>query len=329
MIISQTPLRVSFAGGGTDLPGYYLNSPGRVVNAAIDKYVFVIVTERYDDDIYLGYSKKEIVQSVDDIEHMLVREAMRVAGVEKGVEITMLADVPAGGSGLGSSSSLTVGLLNALFAYQGIQVPAETLAEQACEIEIERCAKPIGKQDQYIAAYGGICVFDFESDGSVNVEKLPLSDQELFRFGQEVLLFYTNVTRTADTILAEQSERTSHGLQELNEIRALADRTRDAFSSGEFDGIGKLLSGNWEFKKTLAGGVSNPQIDELMELAVSNGMTGGKIAGAGGGGFLLAHCLLEEQARLRCALEKYKELHFMFDRHGSKIIFNQRRYTWV
>lgn len=329
MIISQTPLRVSFAGGGTDLPAYYRHRPGRVVNAAIDKYVYVIVTERYDDDIYVGYTKKEIVASIDDIEHDLVREAMRVAGIESGVEVTMLSDIPAAGSGLGSSSSLTVGLLNAFYALRGMQVTAEALARQACEIEIDLCGKPIGKQDQYIAAYGGVCTIDFNPDGSVALEKLPLSNQQIFRLSQELLLFYTDVTRAANGILSEQSRNTASLLPELDDIRALADRARDAISAGSYNEIGEILRESWELKKQLAGGVSTGEIDEMIEIALANGMTGGKIAGAGGGGFLLAHCPLSRQDQLREALANFRELHFMIDRDGSRIVFYQKRLGWI
>ncbi len=329
MIISQTPLRISFAGGGTDLPAYYKRRPGRVVNAAIDKYVYVIVTERYDDAIYVGYTKKEIVDSVEDIEHDLVREAMRMTGIDRGIEVTMLADVPAAGSGLGSSSSMTVGLLNAFHAVNGVQVTAETLAAQACQIELDRCRKPIGKQDQYIAAYGGVCVIDFNPDDSVEIEKLALSNQELFRLSQELLLFYTHITRESGPILSEQSSNTSKRLRELDEMRVLADRARDAISNHSYHEIGTILREGWTRKKRLAGGVSTAPIDDMMELAISHGMSGGKIAGAGGGGFLLAHCLLSEQDRLRHALGDFRELYFMFDRDGSKIIFNQRHYAWI
>ena len=328
MIISQTPLRISFAGGGTDLPAFYRTHGGRVVNAAIDKFVYVIITERYDDAIYIGYSRKEIVQHVDEIEHELVREAMRMTGVDNGVEITMLADIPATGSGLGSSSSLVVGLLNALYTLRGSQVPATVLAEQACEIEMERCGKTIGKQDQYIAAHGGICIVDFAPDDSVTVEKLALLDTALHRLGEEFLLFYTAGTRQAVTILSEQSRNTADRTEELTEILALAQEAKEAVKSGDTRRIGELLRRNWELKRRLASGISTASIEELMTLASENGMTGGKIAGAGGGGFLLAHCPLGDQERLRTALASYRELPFMFERDGCKIIFNNRRYGW-
>src|SRR5690349_8561583 len=204
MIITQTPLRIGLLGGGTDLPSYYLEHGGRVLNCAIDKYVYVIVKQRFDDEIYVNYSKKEIVSSVADIEHELVREAMMMTGVDHGVEITTLADIPSAGSGLGSSSAVTVGLLQALFAYSGSQVSGEELAERACAIEIERCGKPIGKQDQYIAALGGIRDLQFGPGDGVVANKLEVPAVHRRALQEQILLFYTGVTRSANTILTEQ-----------------------------------------------------------------------------------------------------------------------------
>src|SRR5246127_1003503 len=205
MIITQTPLRIGLLGGGTDLPDYYHGSGGRVLNCAIDKYVYVIVKQRFDDDIYVNYSQKEIVSRVEDLEHELVREAMRMTGVASGVEITTLADIPSAGSGLGSSSAVAVGLLHALFAYRGRQVTAEELADRACAIEIDRCGKPIGKQDQYIAAYGGVRDIRFGPGEEVVAEEVQLQAADRRALQQQVMLFYTGVTRSANTILAEQN----------------------------------------------------------------------------------------------------------------------------
>ena len=222
MIITQTPLRIGLVGGGTDLPDYYREHGGRVLNCAIDKYVYVIVKQRFDDDIYLNYSKKEIVSRFEDLEHELVREAMLMTGVAKGVEITTLADIPSAGSGLGSSSAVTVGLLHALFAYQGRQVSAEELAERACTIEIDRCGKPIGKQDQYIAALGGIRDIRFGPGEAVVAEELGLSSAERRALQQNILLFYTGITRRADSILAEQNTNIKATRPELDLLRDLA-----------------------------------------------------------------------------------------------------------
>ena len=219
MIITQTPLRIGLVGGGTDLPGYYREHGGRVLNAAIDKYVYVVVKQRFDDDIYVNYSRKEIVSRVADIEHDLVREAMHMTGVRGGVEITTLADIPSAGSGLGSSSSVTVGLLHALFAYQGIQLSAEELADRACTIEIERCGKPIGKQDQYAAAYGGICDLRFGPGDRVSVDPIRLPAQLHRAFQAELMLFYTGITRSADAILKEQTDNVADRLTQLDQLQ--------------------------------------------------------------------------------------------------------------
>jgi D-glycero-alpha-D-manno-heptose-7-phosphate kinase len=208
VIITQTPLRVSLAGGGTDLKAFYDLEHGRTISLAIDKYIFVIVSQRFDDKIYVNYTKKEIVDNVDELQHELVREAMRITGLSNGVEVTMLADIPSEGSGLGSSSSLTVGLLNAFHMYEGRQVTAAQLAAEACQIEIDLCGKPIGKQDQYIAAYGGVHEFEYRSDGTVGVRRVRLSPANMRRLGSELMLFYTDVTRRSSEILTEQRSRT-------------------------------------------------------------------------------------------------------------------------
>ncbi|GBD10428.1 D-glycero-alpha-D-manno-heptose 7-phosphate kinase [bacterium HR23] len=328
MIIVQTPLRISLAGGGTDLPEYYSRREGFVVNAAIDKYVFVILQERYDDRIYINYSRKEVVDRVEEIRHELVREAMKTTGVKNGVEITVLADIPSEGSGLGSSSSLTVGLLNALHMYLGEQVGPRQLAEEACQVEIERCGRPIGKQDQFIAAYGGVCAFRFLPDGAVQVERLPLSDRDLRRLSAHLLLVYTGITRQGSDILAVQKERTEENLDNLDAIKALALQVRTALLEGDFDRIGWVLDENWRLKKQLAPGITNSQIDEMYERAKQAGAIGGKIAGAGGGGFMLLYCPPERQGAVLRALDGYRHMPFTLERDGSKVIFNYRRYTW-
>ncbi|MBN1557035.1 MAG: GHMP kinase [Lentisphaerae bacterium] len=316
---------MSFAGGGTDLAAYYRTAPGAVLSSAIDKFVYVILNKRFDDKIYLSYSKKEIVDSVDAIQHELVREAMRIAGVEKGVEIAIMADIPSAGSGLGSSSSLTVGLLNAFHAYRGTQVTAEQLAREACRIEIERCGKPIGKQDQYIAAYGGLRFFEFLPDETVRVETVPADRQ---RFGAGLMLFYTNLTRRADPILEEQQANTGAKQRFLDGIRKLADRARTTVLNEEYTGIGNILAENWRMKKELAGGITNPDIDAMVDTALQGGAAGCKICGAGGGGFLLTGCPPDQCDALRRAMAAYREMPFFLERYGSKIIFNVESYEW-
>jgi D-glycero-alpha-D-manno-heptose-7-phosphate kinase len=329
MIVTQTPLRIGLVGGGTDLPGYYREHGGRVLNAAIDKYIYVIVKQRFDDDIYINYSQKEIVSRVEDIQHELVREAMYMTGVRSGVEITTLADIPSAGSGLGSSSAVTVGLLNALFAYQGRQVTARELAEGACTIEIDRCRKPIGKQDQYAAAYGGICDLRFGPGDRVEVEQINLSPQMRRLMSNELLLFYTGVTRSANGILQEQSANTADRLPQLAQLRDLAGEAAAGLRDGDVEAIGVAMNKSWEVKRTLASGVSTSQIDQAVEAVLSAGATGAKVTGAGGGGFLLVVCPLERQRAVRDALPQMRELPMKIDPSGSRVVFNVNRDIWA
>ena len=327
MLITQTPLRISFAGGGTDLEAYYRESGGAVLSSAIDKYVYVILNKRFDDKIYISYSKKEIVDSVDEIQHELVREALRIAGITKGVEIAIMADIPSSGSGLGSSSSLTVGLLNAFHAYQGVQAPAEQLAREACEIEIERCGKPIGKQDQYIAAYGGLNFFEFRPDGRVDITPIRLGPVKR-HWSACMMLFFTAITRSADAILSEQNANTDAKRDDLDQIKALAYRARDAVVAGRFDEIGEILRENWEIKKALAAGITRPEIDRMVAQALAGGATGCKLCGAGGGGFLLTYGPRAGKSRLRAAMQDYREMPFFLERYGSKVNYNAESYEW-
>jgi D-glycero-alpha-D-manno-heptose-7-phosphate kinase len=328
MIITQTPLRIGLLGGGTDLPGYYTQHGGRVLNCAIDKYIYVIVKERFDDDIYVNYSKKEIVSRVADLEHELVREAMLKTGVSRGVEITTLADIPSAGSGLGSSSAVTVGLLNALYAYTGRQLPAAELAEQACTIEIERCGKPIGKQDQYIAALGGIRDLRFGPGDGVTAEDLCLPARQRLALQQQIMLFYTGVTRSADTILAEQSANIGAALTNLDNLRDLAAFGAEQLRSGQVDSLGAAIRESWEAKRKLASGVSNEQVDQLVSCALDAGAAGVKLTGAGGGGFLLVICPMERQPAVRTALAHLRELPVKLDRLGSRVVLNVTRDIW-
>ena len=326
MIITQTPLRISFAGGGTDLQDFYNNEDGKVISTAIDKFIFVIVNERFDEKIYVNYSKKEIVDNIDDIQHELVREALRKTGIRNGVEITMLADIPSEGSGLGSSSSLTVGLLNAFYMYHGEQVTAERLAREACEIEIDLCGKPIGKQDQYIAAYGGVREFTFRRDGSVGVEKIELDPAHFRRLGSGLLLFFTNLTRKSSEILTEQKQKTTDKLEALQKLKAFVPMVRNAIEQRAYQVIGEILHESWQIKQRLASKISNDTIEDLYDIARSAGALGGKVAGAGGGGFLLLYVARDKQDAVRLALKGSRELPFLLEQDGSKVIFNQRRY---
>jgi D-glycero-alpha-D-manno-heptose-7-phosphate kinase len=328
MIITQTPLRVGLIGGGTDLPGYYREHGGRVLNCALDKYVYVIVKQRFDDDIYVNYSRKEIVSRIEDLEHELVREAMLMTGVANGVEITTLADIPSAGSGLGSSSAVTVGLLHALFAYQGRQVSAEQLAEWACTIEIERCGKPIGKQDQYIAALGGIRDIRFGPGNEVVAEELGLSAAERRALQQQIMLFYTGITRSADSILAEQHANVEATRPQLDLLRDLARFASERLRRGDVDAIGAAVREGWEAKRKLASGVSNDQIDDAVTRALDAGASGAKLTGAGGGGFLLVICPMERQRAVRLCFTEMKELPVKLDRLGSRVVLNVLRDIW-
>ena len=328
MIITQTPLRIGLLGGGTDLPGYYLEHGGRVLNCALDKYVYVILTPRFDDEIYVNYSKKEIVSRVEDLEHELVREAMRMTGVTHGVEITTLADIPSTGSGLGSSSAVTVGLLHTLFAYQGRQVTAEELAERACMIEIELCGKPIGKQDQYIAAFGGIRDIRFGPGEEVVAEEVKLSTEQRRAFQQQIMLFYTGITRSANTILAEQKENIEATRPQLDLLRDLAGFAVERLRSGDVDAVGAVMLEGWEAKRTLASGVSSDRIDDAVRRALDAGASGAKVTGAGGGGFLLVICPMELQRAVRESLADMRELPVKLDRLGSRVVLNMLRDIW-
>lgn len=328
MIITQTPLRIGLLGGGTDLPGYYREHGGRVLNCAIDKYVYVIVKQRFDDDIYVNYSKKEIVSQVRDLEHELVREAMRMTGVASGVEITTLADIPSAGSGLGSSSAVTVGLLHALFAYRGRQLPAEELAECACAIEIERCGKPIGKQDQYIAALGGVRDIHFGPGDRVVAEELGLSAAERRALQHQVMLFYTGITRSADAILSEQNANIQTTRPQLDLLRDLAGFAVDRLREGDVEAIGAAVREAWEAKQKLAAGVSNDRINDVVSRALGAGATGAKVTGAGGGGFLLVICPMERQRAVRQSLAGMQELPVKLDPLGSRIVLNVLRDIW-
>lgn len=324
MLVVQTPLRISFLGGGTDFEDFYSDHGGAVLSAAIDKYVFVIIKERFDDQIYVNYSKKEIVDNVDRLQHDLVREAMRITGVTRGVEVTTLADVPSEGTGLGSSSSTTVGLLHAFHGYRGESETAETLAQEACHIEIDLLGKPIGRQDQYVAAYGNMRFLRFNNHG-VEIEEVSLSPEEKRRLNEHLVLFYTGTTRKSEHILTEQKANIGDSVEVLSKMAKLAADGRRALLEGAFDEFGEMLDCGWELKKQLASGITNPAIEEAYQAALSAGALGGKITGAGGGGFLLFYCPPERREDLRRALNGLREFPFHFERDGSKVIFNYRR----
>lgn len=325
MIISQTPLRVSFAGGGTDFAGFYSKHGGAVVSSAIDKYIYVIIKSRFDTKIRVGYTRTEMVDDIDEIEHELVRECLRLTGIREGIEIATMADIPSEGSGLGSSSTVTVGLLHAMYAYKGELVTAARLAEEACHIEIDVLGKPIGKQDQYIAAYGGLRRIEFHEDGTTQATAVPIPAAGWQRFSESLMLFYTGLTRSAGSILIEQKANIDEQTKNLLAMKEQVYDVEACLSNHNMNKIGRILHAGWEMKKRLAGKISSDHIDELYERALDAGAIGGKVAGAGGGGFLLLFCPPDRQNAVRAALSDLKELPFNLENDGSKVIFNCRR----
>lgn len=324
MIIVQTPLRISFFGGGTDFPDYFLNEGGCVLSSAIDKYIYVIIKERFDDMLRVGYTRTEIVENLDDIAHELIRESFRKTGVYKGVEIITLGDIPAG-SGLGSSSAVTVGALHAMYAYQNRLVSVEQLAEEACDIEVNILKKPIGFQDQYIAAFGGLRFIEFNQSGKVITQNLILDPQIHKRLSENLLLYFSGMTRKAESILSEQKENIQHRLPVLRKLKDMTYQAREALCAGQIDDFGHLLHESWQLKKQLAQGITNGALEDWYQAALDAGAYGGKITGAGGGGFLLLYCPLEKRESVRAALSDLRELPFALDPGGTRVIFNQRR----
>ncbi len=325
MIIVQTPLRISFFGGGTDFPSFFMEEGGCVLSSAIDKYIFVSVKERFDDKLRVGYTQTEMVDCIDEIQHELIRESLRMTGIRSSLEVTTMGDIPSEGSGLGSSSTVTVGALHAMYTYQGEMVSAETLAREACKIEMDVLKKPIGIQDQYIAAYGNLRYFEFLPDGQVKTEKVKLDPESRRAFNDRFLLFFTGVSRRADNILKEQKENIKDRIAILREIKQMVYEARRVLDDGDFDTFGRLLHESWKLKKSLAGSITNGAINDLYELARRSGAIGGKITGAGGGGFLLLYVPYEKQLSVRNALCGLRELPFRLESDGSKVIFNYRR----
>jgi D-glycero-alpha-D-manno-heptose-7-phosphate kinase len=325
VIIVQTPLRISFFGGGTDFPSFFMEEGGCVLSSAIDKYIFVSVKERFDNKLRVGYTQTEMVDSVDEIQHELIRESLRMTGIHSSLEVTTMGDIPSEGSGLGSSSTVTVGALHAMYAYLGEMVSAEQLARDACNIEMNVLHKPIGIQDQYIAAYGNLRYFEFLPDGCVKTEKVKLDPESLRAFNDRFLLFFTGMSRKADNILKEQKGNIKDRISTLREIKQMVQEARKYLATGDFDTFGLLLHESWMLKKSLAGSISNGAIDDMYEVARHNGAIGGKITGAGGGGFLLLYVPYEKQLAVRKALCDLRELPFRLESDGTKVIFNYRR----
>lgn len=325
MIITRSPLRITLGGGGTDLPSYYREHGGFLIAAAIDKYVYVTVMRPFTPGIFLKYSKLEHVEQADDVQHPIIREAIRMLDFKTPqLEITTLADIPAG-TGLGSSGSFTTALIKALHSHRMQLLHPGDLARLACEVEIEKLREPVGKQDQYIAAYGGVTCFTFHPDETVEAVPLRISVDTLFDMEDNMLLFFTGFSRSAGSILKDQHVRTQQSdkdmLQNLHYVKELGLRSKKALEEGNPTLFGELMHEHWEHKKKRSGGMSNPHIDEWYELARVNGAIGGKLVGAGGGGFLMFYA--SDRNRLRHAMSKsgLEEVRFRFDFEGTKVLF--------
>lgn len=326
MIISKTPLRASLFGGGTDLEDYYTVGKygyGCVLSTAVNMYTYMTVNQKFDDKIRVSYSKTELVDSVDEVEHNIIREAMQIVGVERGIDIVYMADVPltTAGIGLASSSSLAVGILNALHAYHGIHASAQRLAEGACDIEINHLKNPIGKQDQYAVAYGGINRFQFNRDGSVFVDPVICKSATIQRLQDNLLFFYTGTTRVSSSILQDQKKNIPDRIQVLDRLVELVTEAEKCLYAGDCDAVGALLHENWMLKKQLSRGISNPEIDGMYEKARRAGAIGGKILGAGGGGFLMLYVPQGRQSEITRLFSGYVRKDIRFERQGSRIIY--------
>ena len=324
MIISRTPLRMSFVGGGSDLPGFYRRHGGAVLSTTIDKYVYITVNRKFDSGIRVAYSKTEEVESVDRIEHPIVRAAMRLLGLKGGIEITTIADIPSRGTGLGSSSSFAVGLINVLAAYQSRHMSSDELGSTSCRVEIDICKEPIGKQDSYAAAFGGLNLIEFRPDDSVLVSPILLRPEVRDRLQRRILMLYTGITRSATGILAEQAANTAADRdtqRSLLRMVELARLLRDDLQGGSLDSFGAILHENWMLKRGLASAVTTDEIDSWYATARAKGALGGKILGAGAGGFLMLYAEEDRHAAIKQALAPLRPIDFEFEPLGSRILF--------
>ena len=324
MIITKSPLRISLGGGGTDLASYYRDHEGFVISAAIDKYVYITLSNNFVKELLLKYSQMEHVTKVEDIKHPIFREAMKLMEIENPwLEITSLADIPAG-TGLGSSGSFTTALLKALHVYKNDIVSTRTLAEEACTIEIEKLGEHIGKQDQYISAYGGLTCMTFQKDGYVWVEPLRIGSENLYNLEDNLAMFFTGYSHSASKILVEQDQKSKENNQEminnLHHVKQMGYDIKDALENGKLETFAEIMNVHWQYKKKRSGGMSNPQIDEWYEYALKNGALGGKLIGAGGGGFLMFYCRNKQQLRHAMKKAGLMEVRFRFDPQGTRVV---------
>jgi D-glycero-alpha-D-manno-heptose-7-phosphate kinase len=325
MIVSKTPLRMSFVGGGSDLPAFYREEPGAVVSTSIDKHMYIAINRKFDGRVRVSYARTEDVESAAQVHHPLVREALAMTGISGGIEIASMADIPSKGAGLGSSSAYTVGLLNGLYAYTNRYVSKEALARMACEIEIERCGEPIGKQDQYAAAFGGLNLIRFHPDGTVAVDPVIVPPPILAELESSIVMFFTGRTRNASEVLARQSAGIAAAERRalVRRMVALAFEFKRELEQGSLGALGPLLDENWRLKSQLATGITDSEIDAWYATAMAHGATGGKLLGAGAGGFLMFVAPPERHAGLQHALSGLRRVDFRFDRAGAQIVFYQ------
>jgi D-glycero-alpha-D-manno-heptose-7-phosphate kinase len=326
MIITRAPLRIPLGGGGTDLPSYYSRRGGALISAALNRYIYVTVNRRFEKEIRLSYSQTEIVESVDAIKHGIVRECLRFTGIFEHIEITTVADIP-GNTGMGSSSAFTVALLLALHAFKREHIPSQQLAEEAYHIERDLLGEPVGKQDQYLAAFGGVTTMDIALDGVVKVGSLSFDENVLDNFESNLLLFYTGVRRSASDILKSQDTRAQESesdvLMRLDRIKEIGFEIRQAILAGDVKRFGELMDVHWQTKKQLSGKISSSDVDRWYDLARDSGAAGGKLMGAGGGGFLLFYCDKDKKLlRQKMAEQKLREVKFHIDWDGAKVIAN-------
>jgi D-glycero-alpha-D-manno-heptose-7-phosphate kinase len=324
MIITRSPLRISLGGGGTDLPSYYRKYEGFLISAAIDKYVYITLHDTFQREIIIKYSKSERVQKIHEIQHPIVREALKLLNIDSdSFELASMADIPAG-TGLGSSGSFTCALLKALHSYNKTIIKPDELAEEACLIEIDILKEPVGKQDQYVSAFGGINCFTFYSDDKVNTKKLNISQETLFNLEDNLLLFFTGYSRSASGVLKEQDDKSKKDdpsmIDNLHFVKDIGYKSKIAFENGNLEEFADLMNIHWEYKKQRSGAITNDQINKWYELALKNGALGGKLIGAGGGGFLMFYADNHKKLRHAIMKEGLQELRFRFDFEGSKVV---------
>ena len=335
MIITKTPLRIGFAGGGSDLPTFTEKYTGWCVNATIDKYVYVLVKKRHDDKVYLKYSENEVVEDVNNIKHDFIRETLKFLEIDYGIEVINFADIPTKGTGLGSSSSFLVGLLNALHILKGTPVGPQELAEQACYIEIDKCEKPIGFQDQFAAAYGGLNTMIFGKDQySTRVTKIKCDDKQLSEISDSLQMFYTGITRSSSDILSEQGKnlKTKNTSALMIENVRIAQQLSIELANNNYGAIAKALQDNWSLKKQFASSISNNEIDDMVEIALHSGAAAAKVTGAGGGGFLLLytpqHRRLEVTENMKLEFPNAIHMPMKLDKYGTRVLLNTEEYQW-